>query len=309
MHFCMRYPGWVMDDVSWDLLRSFLSVLREGSLGKAAVALGTSQSSLTRHVQQLEARLGAELFERHARRMVPTPLARDLGEAASAMHEGAAQVEALRARHARAEARSVRISASRMVATHLLPPLLAPLLAPPGAPNIELLSDDALSNLSERTADLAVRLVKPAQASLVARRVGSIHLGFYAARTYLATRPAPTTLAALLGHVVVGFDRSALMVRRARAMGAPSERAHYRFRSDDRVVHWAAVRAGVGIGVLPTYLAAREPGLTRLLPGERLAPTGVWLVAQREVLARAEVRATFEALRASMHAVLAAAAP
>jgi len=295
-------------DFAWDLMRSFLAVLREGTLGKAAEVLGSSQPSVGRHVKQLEAQLGAELFERRAQRMVPTAFARQLGTSAQGMLDGAEAARRLLAARTAEATRTVRISASRMTATHLVTPLLAPLLARPDAPEIELSADDTLSNLAEHDADLAVRHVRPTQESLVVRRVGSIHFGIYGARSYLRQRPAPLQPEDLAAHVVVGFDRSLLMMRGARRIGLALERGRFRFRSDDRVVHWAAVRAGVGLGLLPTYLGRREEGLVRVLPDHRLTPSPVWLAARRDVLARAAVAQVYERLRDGLIDVLAAAA-
>jgi len=129
----------------------------------------------------------------------------------------------------------------------------------------------------------------------------------YAARSYLKKRPAPQRASELEAHTLVGFDQSVLIMRGARRLGIARARKDYGFRSDDRVVHWAAVRAGIGIGVLPTYLAAREPNLVRILPEQRFPPGGVWLVAQREVLERPHVRQLFDALSVSIKQTLAAA--
>lgn len=293
---------------AWDLMRSFLAVLREGTLGKAAESLGTSQPSVGRHVKQLEEQVGAELFERRARCMVPTAFARQLAASALGMEEAAQAVGRLLAARTAEATRTVRISASRMTATHLLPSVLATLTSAPEGPQIELSADDTLSNLAEHAADLAVRHVRPTQESLVARRVGHIHFGLYAARTYLRQRSAPERPEDLTRHVVVGFDRSPLMVRGARRIGLSLESSGFRLRSDDRVVHWAAVRAGVGLGLLPTYLGEREEGLLRVLREHRLAPSPVFLVARRDVLARAAVKQVYDALRDGIAAILAAAA-
>lgn len=294
-------------DFEWDLMRSFLAVLREGTLGKAASSLGSSQPSIGRHVKQLEARLGTELFERRAQRMVPTPFAERLGASARAMSDGAEAVRRLLLARSAEATRTVRISASRMTATQLVTPLLAAICARPNAPEIELVADDALTNLAEHDADLAVRHVRPSQESLVVRRVGNIHFGLYGARSYLRQRAAPVRPEDLAQHVVIGFDRSALMVRGAKRIGLPIERGRFRFRSDDRVVHWAAVKAGVGIGLLPTYLGEREEGLVRVLPEQRLTPNPVWLVARRDVLTRPPVKQVYEALRDALIATLTAA--
>lgn len=105
----------------------------------------------------------------------------------------------------------------------------------------------------------------------------------------------------------VGFDRSQLMVRGARRMGLALARGAFAFRSDDRTVHWAAIRAGLGIGVLPTYLHARDPLRVRVLPDRSLTPAAVWLVALQEALTRPHVKQVFDTLRDGLIEVLRAA--
>lgn len=287
--------------LDWSLLHSFLAVLAAGSLSGAAKALGISQPSLGRHVRQLESQLGGELFERRGQRLVPTPFAEQLARAAAGMAQGAAEVARLLQQRQRVAARTVRISASRMVSVHLLPALLAEL----HGFDLELIAEDGLSNLMESEADLAVRLVRPTQQSLVARRVGTIQFGLYASRSYLRRHRAPERASELSSHVTVGFDRSEQMARTARRLGLALERSAFGFRSDDRMVHWAAVRAGIGIGVLPVYVALREPSLVRVLAEEKLGSTGVWLAARRDVLAREHVREVFDRLRHGLGAALA----
>jgi len=164
-----------------------------------------------------------------------------------------------------------------------------------------------VSNLIAREADIAVRLVKTTQQSLIVRRVGSVRFGMYAARSYLAQRPELHNLEDLAGHTIVGFDRSQLMIRGARRMGLALARGAFAFRSDDRAIHWAAIRAGIGIGVLPTYLEARDPLLVRVLPDRSLRPSGLWLVALRDVLTRPHVKRVFDALRDGLSEILRAA--
>jgi DNA-binding transcriptional LysR family regulator len=303
----MSYAAGMSTAFDWNLLRSFLAVMREGSLGKAALVLGASQPSLGRHIKQLEAQLGVELFERHARRFVPTPFAQQVLASAAHMEGGASQLTQLIAARRADATRTVRISSSRMTGLQLLPPLLAaPALQQAGV-NIELHTDDRVSNLIAREADIAVRLVKSTQQSLIVRRVGSVRFGMYAARNYLAQRPEPRKLEDLAGHTIVGFDRSQLMIRGARRMGLALGRGAFAFRSDDRAVHWAAIRAGIGIGVLPTYLQGRDPLLVRVLPDQSLRPSGLWLVALREVLTRPHVKRVFDTLRDGLSETLRAA--
>ncbi|MET0287767.1 MAG: LysR family transcriptional regulator [Polyangiales bacterium] len=288
----------------WDHVRSFLAVLQAGSLSKAALALGISQPSLGRHVRALEQQLGVQLFERRGQRLVPTTFARELAGAAAGMQRGALDVERMLAERTRAATHGVRISASRVVATYLLPELLAR-RAERG--DLELVAEDQLSNLIDGEAELAVRLVKPTQQSLVARRVGTIRFGVYASRAYLRAQGTPGRASELAQHALIGFDRSPQLEKTARRLGVQLGKGASNLRSDDRMVHFAAVRAGLGIGVLPTYVAQRESGVVRVLPDEKVGSTGVWLVARRDVLERSHVRALFELLRAGLSELLGAA--
>jgi len=152
-------------------------------------------------------------------------------------------------------------------------------------------------------------LFKPTQQSLIARRVGNVRFGLYAARSYLDRHAQPRSLADLARHTVVGFEHSQQIMRGARRMGLALERSAFAFRSDDRAMHWAAMRAGIGIGVRATYLEAQDPMLVRILPDQPLTPSGVWLVGVREVLQRQHVKCVFDGLRDGVQEVLGNAPP
>jgi DNA-binding transcriptional LysR family regulator len=153
----------------WALVRSFIAVLDAGSLTGAARTLGAQQPTLSRHLTELEAQLGAPLFERTGRGVTPTATALAIADAARQMESGAdALAQSLASRRA-ATSGSVRITTSQVAATWLLPPVLAALqVAEPGI-QIELVASNQLSNLLRREADIAVRMVRPQQSSLIAR--------------------------------------------------------------------------------------------------------------------------------------------
>lgn len=133
-----------------------------------------------------------------------------------------------------------------------------------------------MRNMARREADIAVRIVRPEQQARVMRRAGSIHYGFYASRSYVRARGLLEDPADLPDHVVIGFDRSALMVRGAKRLGLDWQAPDFAFRCDDRVVQWAAVVGGVGVGVLPTYLAS-----DLVLTSMRMPSSKVWLTSPK----------------------------
>lgn len=280
----------------WNLVRSFLAALDHGSLLGAARALGASQPTLGRHIALLESQLGATLFERTGRGLLPTPTAMRLAEAARAMQSGADQL----ARGATATATglggTVRLSASQPVACHLLPPILARMRLALPQIQIELVVSNAVSNLLRREADIALRMVQPGQASLIARRAGQVTLGTYAHRDYLARRGTPRQLADLLAHDVIGDDEGGTILQAYRQFGFEADESAFVLRTDDLIAYWQAVRAGIGIGFVADYLAATDPQVQPILPVLKIPPLPMWLVVHREIRSNARIRAVYDFL-------------
>jgi len=197
---------------TWDLYRSFLGVLRFGSLSAAARELGLTQPTLGRHVDALEASLGTSLFARSRHGLAPTPAALALVPHAEAME--AAALALLRAASGEAgeagePAGAVRVTASNFIGAEVLPAMLTEFRERHGAIAIELLLSDRNQDLSRRDADIAVRMVRPTQKALIARRLGPVRIGLYAHRRYLARRAMPRSVEDLNAHDIIGFDRDA----------------------------------------------------------------------------------------------------
>lgn len=291
--------------VDWNLLRALGAVLAQGSLTQAAARLGTSQPTLSRQIAALESQLGAPLFERGARRLQPTAQALALAEPAARML-AAAQACALAADAARSQADegigTVRLTASDMVSSEVLPALLAALARARPEIQIELVPSDQLSNLLEREADIAVRMLRPTQGTLITRHIADWPLGFYAHRDLLAAAGGPPTIDTLSQHRWVGMDQSTQLIDGFRAAGFDVDRRFFAFRCDRHEVSLAAVRAGVGIGIVMVPLARRCPELVQVLPGLRLPVLPVWLTAHRELRASRRLQRVFDALATGLRA-------
>jgi DNA-binding transcriptional LysR family regulator len=158
-------------------MRSFLAVIERGSLLAAARHLGVSQPTLGRHVGELERQLGIMLFERTGRGLVATASARAIADQARAMADNAEAIGRTLTGQSKQLSGSVRVTASQTVATHLLPSLLARFRERETGIAVDVIASNAVSNLLRREADSAVRMVRPAQSSLVARRVGEVQIG------------------------------------------------------------------------------------------------------------------------------------
>jgi DNA-binding transcriptional LysR family regulator len=280
----------------WNLIPSFLAVLEAGSLSAAARASGISQPTLSRHLADLEAALGVTLFERGREGARPTPDALAIAAAARSMADMAGRIDLSAAGSSEAVAGVVRITASEIVATYMLPAIIGEILRDLPGIEIELVASNEVENLLRRDADIAVRMAEPQQLDLISRRICSLEMGAYGHRDYLQRAGTPTALQEIAGHVVIGYDRSDLVLRGFRAIGHEVGRDFFRLRTDDQVAAFEALKAGVGLGFAPVWLASRFPELQRF--GEQFAipSLSLHLVTHRELRTSARIRAVYDRL-------------
>ncbi len=289
----------------WGLVRSFLAVLDHGSLLGAARHLKMSQPTLGRHIAELESQLGVVLFERTGRGLVPTATALQLAEAARGMEAGALLLERTLSGVQTQTNGTVRITASVPVAVTLLPPLLATMRQSLPGIAVELVSSNQVSNLLRREADIAVRMVRPDQSSLIAKKIGEVGLGAYAHRSYLARCGSLRKATDLLAHELIGSDADPAILQGFAAMGYPVTRDAFALRSDDFIVQWQAVRAGLGIGFCADYMARSDPDVVRVLPGLlKIPPLPMWLAVHREIRSSQRIRAVFDFLAEALPQVI-----
>ncbi|MGH8144280.1 MAG: LysR family transcriptional regulator, partial [Steroidobacteraceae bacterium] len=182
-----------IDEPSWELYRSFLAVMREGSLSAAARTLGMTQPSLGRHIRQLEAELGVALFTRSPQGLVPTDLGEELMTHAQTMAAASAALRRAASGSSHEVRGVVRITCSEVIGAEVLPSVLADFRQQHPGIVIELSLSNQTEDLLRKDADIAVRNVRPAQGALVARRIGRIPLGLHAHRRYLKAHGQPRT--------------------------------------------------------------------------------------------------------------------
>lgn len=250
--------------IDWTLLRSFLAVVDTGSLSAAADRLDLTQPTVGRHIRELEDALGATLFRRQPRGLDPTAAALDLVEDARRMGEAADALLRKASGTSERLAGTVRITASRIVSTYLLPDILTAMRGAEPAIDIEIVSSDATQNLLSRDADIALRMYEPRQPQLIRRHLGDIPIVAYAAPAYLERRGTPTALTDLGNHDVIGLDRGEEMVQGFARFGIPAPREWFPLRTDDHVVGWQLVAAGAGIGFAQTVIGDVDPRVVRL---------------------------------------------
>ena len=297
-----------MNEPDWNLYRTFLAVLQDGSLSGAARRLGLAQPTVARHVEALEADLGVELFLRSRLGLVPTDKALDLRPLVETLAAtSAALLRSAKAGSAKAGtddvAGIVRISASEMVGLEHLPPILARLRRDHRHLAIELVLSNAAHDLLRRDADIAVRMFAPEQEVLVARRLPSIPLGLYAHADYLARRGTPFTVEDMREHDLIGFDRETPAIRAVVERYPFLSRPAFALATDSDFAQLAAIRAGLGIGVCQVPIARRDPALIRVLPGVLDLPLDVWIVMHEDLKRSRHCRIVFDALVAGLASV------
>ncbi len=291
-------------DFDWTLMRSFLAAIETGSLLAASRRLHVSQPTLGRHINELELQLNAVLFERTGRGLRPTAAAISIAEHARAMDNGADAIRrTLTGRNAQT-AGTVRITASQTVACLLLPPLLVRLQQQSPEIQIELVASDQISNLLRREADIAVRMVRPDQSSLIARKIGSLELGLYASNDYLKRFGTPTRAGDFGKHRLIGYDTNDIIIRGFARNGVALDRDHFVIRSDDHLVAWQAALAGAGIAVLAQHVARTSRQLHQVLPTLPLPPLPVWLTVHREIRTSRLIRHVYDFLAVAIPAAI-----
>ncbi len=282
--------------LNWDELRSLVAVIREGSLSGAARRLRVAQPTVGRHIDALEAVLGSPLFTRSQRGLTPTPTALTLIPHLEAMNAAAAALERAASGEAAADRGVVRLTASRVMGCEVLPSILAGFQADHPGIEIELALTNRTEDLARQEADIAVRMVRPTQNDLIARRIGHTPIGLYAHRDYLARFGTPATLADLAGHRLIGFDRDDSAFRDAGDFARSLTRQNFGFRCDDDIGQIAALRAGIGIGACQDPIARRSVDLVPVLADTIRHALEIWLVMHEDLKSTRRIRLLFDCL-------------
>ena len=283
-------------DVSWELYRSFLEVLKEGSLSGAARALDVAQPTIGRHIASLEKSLGLALFTRSQTGLMPTEAAQSLRGFAESMQSTAASLERAAASQGAGVRGTIRVTASDVIGVEVLPPIVAALRDQYPELTVELVLTNRVQDLLRREADIAVRMVRPRQESLVARRIGQIKLGLHAHRRYLARHGTPGSIADLATHSLIGFDQPTAFIRNAGKALAGWRREAFGMRTDSDLAQLALIRSGAGIGVCQAAIARRDDALVRILPKQFSLLLETWITMHEDLRDSPRCRVTFDAL-------------
>ena len=234
------------------------------------------------------------LFTRSPRGLNPTAAAKALAPHSEAMAAAAAALARSASSAAAIDRGVVRVTASEVVGAEALPAIFAGFRARNPGIAIELVVTNRNQDLARGDADIAVRMIRPTQSGLVARRIGVTRIRLYAHRDYLARFGEPRSLADLANHCFIGFDRDNQTFRAAGSFAKALTREDFGFRCDSDLAQLAALRAGVGVGGCQDAIARRTPDLIPVLPNAFQMTLEVWLVMHRDLKTAPRVRLMFD---------------
>ena len=274
---------------SWDDLRIFLSLAREGTLTTAAKALGVSHPTVARRVQALEHQIGARLFDRLPDRFVPTAAGEELLADTEAMERAALSINRRSAGLSDTVSGIVRLSAGEAMAA-LLARHLGELRRSLDQIEFELTASHTLANLSRREADLLIREQVPDLADIVARKLGRVAYAVYGHRTFSR---ANVDLQAMPW---IGFDDDHSYMPGQAWLRQRLDGAKPAVRGNNWLVLLEAARNGAGLAVMPCYLGDPEPQLHRIGDVIPEVFADQWLLVHRDLRALPRVRAVVDAV-------------
>ena len=251
--------------LDWNDVPFFLAIHRAQTLAGAARALKVEHTTVGRRLSAMEKSLGAKLFVRTPEGFVPTAMGAQILELAERAEAALLEIERLAlADDERAEG-TVRVTTSESFAA-LLGQWLAELRLKHPRITVELLTGNATLDLMRREADIAVRFASTQEGNLVCRRVATLGWGVYASQAYVAMRGPLPQSGDLAGHDVIGFSESLSRTPGAVWLDEHGADAHVVLKSGSLPAACNAAIGGLGIAVVPCFIADAAPSLVRLLP-------------------------------------------
>lgn len=283
-----------MDVLDWNMIRAFAATADAGSLSAGARFLGLTQPTLSRQVAALEASLSVVLFDRVGKKLILTAAGNGLLGHARAMAASAEGMLLAAAGRVEDISGHVTISASDAFAAYLMPGIVARLRREAPQVTINIVSSNALSDLRRREADIALRHLRPAEPELIGRLLCEFSGHFYASNDWVARHGLPKSPADIARLGVIAFEPVERFLAHLNGAGTPITEGDIRIMSENSVVVWEMVKAGLGIGLMLEPIAVATHGVVRLLPESFGFAAPLWLVTHREVHTARRIRLVFD---------------
>ncbi len=267
---------------TWDDLQYFLAVARTGQLSTAARHLRTSHATVSRRIDRLEFALKVKLFERNPRGYMLTPMGQRFIDTAERIELETDRLQADISEGATAHRGVIRLSAPEGFSNFFLAHHLGDFTGKHPNLSLELVTIQQIMSLSRKEADIAVALDPPKAGPYMIEKITDYRLSVYASRRYLADKPALKRRDDLLDHPFIGYIEDMIFAPGLDYMGDVHPGIKPRFQSSSIFAQLTATLDGLGLCILPHFIASRQPDLQIVLPREVQLTRHYWLIRHRD---------------------------
>ncbi|NWB90254.1 LysR family transcriptional regulator [Pseudomonas agarici] len=278
----------------WNDLRFFLELQRSGRLLSAAKRLNTTHSTVARHIETIERNLGTALFVQHAQGYELTPSGQALLKHAEAM-ENVALLAQEEITQAIAPLGKIRLGVTEGIGIMFLTSRLGGLFERYPGLEVELVAVPRFVSILNREAEISIHLDRPHADMLITRKLTDYRLALYASPAYLARAPRLIIRDDLSRHQWIGYVDDLLFSQELLFLDHFCRSPNVTLRSTSVIAQQIAARAGLGIAVLPNYMAKDDPQLVRILPQETIQRS-YWMSTRRELHKSVRLRVVWDFL-------------
>jgi DNA-binding transcriptional LysR family regulator len=278
----------------WNDLRYFLAIAREGSTLAAAKALGVSQPTVQRRLSALEESIKRQLVEHHPTGYRLTEFGKTLFPHAEDVERSITAFQRQLMSGGQELSGTLRVTCPEGTASRLLAPLIESFRAKYPELRVDLIMTDRRLDLAKGEAEVAVRMHKPGDDSLIARKIADTPWSVYASRSYIKRHGRPQRKEDLDNHAVIEFGGEIAQIQASRWLRSTAPRATIAARGNSMLGVLAAVKSGAGLAPLPMLLGGREEDLEPLLAPIPEIGSKIYIVMHSDLRRTARVRAFCE---------------
>ena len=282
---------------TWDDLQFFLAVARTGQLSTAARQLRSSHATVSRRIDRLEFALKVKLFERNPRGYVLTGMGQRFIETAEKIEQEAERLQTDLIEGATAQRGVLRLSAPEGFANFFFSNKLPEFTLKLPNISLELVTIQQIMALSRKEADIAVVLDPPKGGPYFTEKLTDYRLKIYGTRDYLAEHGEPKTREELLEHAFIGYVQDMIFAPGLDYLGDIHPRIRPHFQSSSIFSQLTATRSGLGLCVLPIFIAKGHPELQVVLEDEVDLCRHYWIACHHELRQVARIRVVIDFLR------------
>ena len=261
----------------WNDLRYFLEVARRGKLSAAAVRIGVDHTTVARRISALEDKLKVQLFHRENRAYILSDEGKRLLSYAEQMEDNSLALMAELTPAQTGPTGVVRLTTPEAFGSIFVAPRCNSFRSRNPGVILELVAETRPHSFTKREADVAITLAQPQHGRISSQQAGNYRLAFYAAPSYLQAHPPIVQLSDLKNHQFIWYVDELLPVPELQILDKAIPEPNVIFRTTSVAGQAHAAQSGLGIALLPCFVADTMKGLTPILPRELSIIRELWL--------------------------------